>query len=100
MSPEARAAFAVEHTRHPDGSAHVAVAGVVDDRTSCDLLDGLVAGIVPGGRLIVDLTAVTTVDGTGIAAVALARHLAELHDGTLEVMSCTGDARSGRLPTR
>ncbi len=95
MSPERLAAFAVERTRLPDGSIRVAVAGAVDAQSSCDLLDGLVAAIIPGGRLVVDLSTATKVDRTGMAAVALARHLAELHDGTLELVSCPGDARSG-----
>ena len=95
MSPEGHAAFAVQRTRLRDGSIRVAVAGAVDAQSSCDLLDGLVAGIIPGGRLIVDLTAATKVDEMGVAAVTMARHLAQLHHATFEVVDRAGDARSG-----
>ena len=90
MESQPGAAFAVERTLLPDGSVHLAVAGGIDAETSCDLLDCLVGGIVPGGRLVVDLTAATEVDETGIAALDLADHLAQLHQATLRVVCCTG----------
>ncbi len=93
MQSEPAAGFVVERTMLSDGSVRLAVVGGVDAETSCELLDHLVDGIVPGGRLVVDLAAATEVDETGIAALAVADRLAQLHQATLEVVSCTGDTR-------
>jgi hypothetical protein len=100
MDPERVALFAVERTRLPDSSVRVAVAGVVDAENSCDFLACLVGGIVPGGRLIVDLVAATEIDETGMAALAMAEQLAELHNGAVQVVAAParpsgGWARSG-----
>ena len=91
MHTEPDAAFAVEWSLLADGSVRFTVAGRIDAETSCDLLDRLVDGIVPGGRLVVDLAAATEIDETGIAALALADRLAKLHEATLHVVTCTGD---------
>ena len=91
MHTEPDAAFAVEWSLLADGSVRFTVAGRIDAETSCDLLDRLVDGIVPGGRLVVDLAAATEIDETGTAALALAGRLAELHHATLNVVTCTGD---------
>jgi len=91
MHSEPGAAFAVERTLLPDGSVRLTVAGGIDAETSCELLDYLVDGIVPGGRLVVDLAAATEVDETGIAALAVADRVAQLHQAILQVVTCTGD---------
>jgi hypothetical protein len=93
MDPERVALFAVERTRLPDSSVRVAVAGVVDAENSCDFLACLVGGIVPGGRLIVDLAAATEIDETGMAALAMAEQLAELHNGAVRVVGCAGGTK-------
>lgn len=93
MQPKPDVVFAVEQTLLPDGSVHIAVAGQIDAETSCDLLDCIVGGIVPDRRLIVDLAAVTEVDDTGLAALALADRLAQLHRATLQVVNCASDER-------
>jgi anti-anti-sigma regulatory factor len=91
MQSDPGVAFAIERTQLPDGSVRLTVAGGIDAETSCDLLDWLVGGIVPGRRLVVDLAAATEVDETGLAALAVADRLAQLHQATLQVVTCTGD---------
>jgi anti-anti-sigma regulatory factor len=85
--------FAAERSVLADGSVRVGVSGAVDTRTSCELLDCLVTGIVPGGRLTVDLRAAVLVDETGPAALALADRLAGLHGGELRVVGCSTETR-------
>ncbi|HEY6749142.1 MAG TPA: STAS domain-containing protein [Mycobacteriales bacterium] len=75
-----------------DGSVHVAVRGVVDAGSSCELLDVLIQGIAPRRTVIVDLTDVTYADETGMAALAVADRIAWLHDSELRVLGCTGEA--------
>jgi hypothetical protein len=59
MPAEGGAALAVERGTFCDGSDYVAVGGVIDATSSCELLDILIQGITPGRTLVVDLTAVT-----------------------------------------
>jgi anti-anti-sigma regulatory factor len=65
---------------------------VVDATSSCELLDILIQGITPGRTLVVDLTAVTHAHETGMAALAVADHMAALHDSELRVLGCTSEA--------
>ena len=92
MPAEGGAALAVERGTFCDGSDYVAVGGAVDATSSCELLDILIQGITPGRTLVVDLTAVTHADKTGMAALAVAGHIAALHDSELRVLGCPGDA--------
>ena len=92
MLSEGRAAFAVRRTMLPDGSIHLMVTGTVDPVSSCELLDVLIGGITPGRTLIVDLASATHLDGTGMAALAVADRIALLHDSDLRVVGCTGEA--------
>jgi len=92
MPAEGGAALAVERGTLCDGSVYVAVGGVVEATSSCELLDLLIQGITPGRTLVVDLTAVTHADETGMAALAVAYRIASLHDGELRVLGCTGEA--------
>jgi hypothetical protein len=92
MSSEGGAAFAVERCTLSDGSIHVALSGIVDAMSSCDLLDVLIREIAPGRTLIVDLAAVTYADEASMAALAVADRIASLHDSALQVLGCTGEA--------
>lgn len=94
MDSAGEAGFGVERTVLADGSVRLLVVGSVDSGSSCDLLDVLVEGIVPGRLLIVDLAAVTRLDETGAAALAVAAQLARLHDGECRVVGRT--SRTGR----
>jgi anti-anti-sigma regulatory factor len=75
-----------------DGSVHLTVSGAVDAVSSCEFLDVLIGGISPGRTLIVDLTSVTRIDETGVAALAVVDRIAVLHDSGLRVVGCTGEA--------
>jgi anti-anti-sigma regulatory factor len=92
MQAEERTAFAADRSLLSDGSIHVAVRGVIDEGSSCELLDVLIQGIAPRRTVIVDLTDVTYADDTGMAALALADRIACLHDSELQVLGCTGEA--------
>jgi anti-anti-sigma regulatory factor len=91
MGSAGQTAFAVERSVLGDGSVRLAVAGALDTMSSSDLLDLLVDGIVPGGRLVVDLAAVTRLDETAIAALTVAAHLAALHDAECRVIGCSSE---------
>lgn len=93
MGPAEQAPFAAERSVLADGTVRLGVSGAVDTQTSCELLDCLVTGIVPGGRLTVDLGAAVLLDETGPAALALADQLAGLHGAELRVVGCSAETR-------
>jgi anti-anti-sigma regulatory factor len=92
MLSDGGAAFAADRTTLSDGSVHILVSGAVDAMASCEFMDVLIGGITPGRTMIVDLASATHIDDTGMAALAIAHHIAALHGGELRVLGCTCEA--------
>jgi anti-sigma B factor antagonist len=59
------------------GAACVAVAGEIDVETAPRLRDALVEAVADGEQVVVELSSVTFMDSTGLAALVVARRVAE-----------------------
>lgn len=68
------------------GASVVEVAGEVDAHTAPTVRDAVEAAIVPGARVIVDLSGVSFLDSTGLGVLVTAlKHVREA-DGTLDLV--------------
>lgn len=73
-------------TQNVDGIAVVIVSGEVDAHTADRLRAEIDAAVEPGVRLVVDLSAVTFLDSTGLGVfVTTLKHLRE-QDGSLDLV--------------
>ena len=78
-------AFRVD-SRDVQGASVVEVAGEVDAHTAPTVRGAVEAAIVPGARVIVDLSGVSFLDSTGLGVLVTAlKHVREA-DGTLDLV--------------
>ena len=89
-------AFRVD-SRDVQGASVVEVAGEVDAHTAPTVRDAVEAAIVPGARVIVDLSGVSFLDSTGLGVLVTAlKHVREA-DGTLDRASKVAQPVAYRL---
>jgi anti-anti-sigma factor len=93
MNAPATLAPTVTARTFDDGSAVVALAGVVDERAIDALDDAFALTIAPGTRLVVDLSRATRVDSIALGALAYAAKRVAAVGGRTSFRGANGDVR-------
>jgi anti-anti-sigma factor len=71
------------------GGARVTVSGELDAATASDLESALADAVASGGRVELDLSAVTFIDSSGLRALIVSRQAASDAGGTLVLGATT-----------